>query len=72
MPSKTTGPQRQKRYLAGIKEQGWVRVSVIVPEQRREHLNALAAEWRFKDPRPRDYSDDAPSLPGIDGSADHD
>lgn len=64
MPSKVTGSVRSKRWRDRLKGNGWVQVSIVIPEGRRDEVKRLAAEWCWSDARPDDFADDAhPALP---------
>lgn len=45
MPSKTTGPQRAKRYRERLSKAGIRQVNVLCPLDRVEELRDLARKW---------------------------
>lgn len=46
MPSKTTGPARQRRYLDRMRERGLVPITVLVPTDRLGEFQQAAAQAR--------------------------
>lgn len=45
-PKPVTGAERQAKYVARLKEQGLIRVVVVVPEKEKERLQTFAAKLR--------------------------
>lgn len=45
MPSKTTGPERAKRYRERLSKAGIRQVNVLCPEDRVDELRDIARRW---------------------------